>query len=191
VELAQAFGTHALTITKWQASGLPIAERGSRGRPSRYRLPDCVQWFIRRELHARGVGNGHRLDPLVERAALDRQRRETLEFDLARKRGEYVRTRDAERLYSGHVLEARNQLRAIPSAARHRLNLSRDAAAVLAELIDTALEELAVRGESRPGDEKETDTDADETTETEPGAACDPRRTAAANGAAARAGGAV
>lgn len=144
-ELAAAFDVHPLTVTKWEAAGLPITERGSRGRPSKYSLPAVVAWFIQRELQARNVGDGTRLDPLHERALLDRRRREMVEFDLQVKRGEFVPREEFLRVYETHVLQARNALRALPSRALDRLNLSRSAAAVLAEMIDQVLEELADR----------------------------------------------
>ena len=55
-ELAEAFGVAKLTITKWAAAGLPVADRGGRGRSSRYNLPAVVAWEIERRVQARGGG---------------------------------------------------------------------------------------------------------------------------------------
>jgi phage terminase Nu1 subunit (DNA packaging protein) len=153
-EIAEAFNTHMQTITKWEAAGLPIAERGSRGRRSRYALPAVVAWYVNRESQARGVGNGA-LDPLHERALLDRQRRQALEFDLAKKRGDFVPLRAVELRWSRRIIEARNQMRGLPSRARQRLNLSLTDASVLADMVDQVLGELA---DTAPAmDEKESD----------------------------------
>jgi phage terminase Nu1 subunit (DNA packaging protein) len=160
-ELAQAFDVHIMTPVKWQEAGMPVAERGSKGRPSRYSLPAVVSWFIQRELRARGIDNGAALDPLRERALLDRSRREAIDFELARRRGEYLLVRDVELMHARQIIAAKGQLRAIPSRAAQRLNMGRAGAAVIAELVDCALEELADMTEEdtsrcvdrgRPGD---------------------------------------
>lgn len=113
--LAAAFGTHRQTIVKWEQAGMPIAERGRRGRPSRYALPAVVAWFVARELAARGV-DGAALDPTAERALLDRRRREEVEARLARTRGEWLLRTDFQRVLGKAVTEIRAKLLAAPRA---------------------------------------------------------------------------
>lgn len=88
-ELAAAFACHMQTVTKWERAGMPIARRGSRGRPSQYSLPDVVAWFIERELAARGAP-GSAISPLQEKALLDKARREEIALRLQIRRGELV-----------------------------------------------------------------------------------------------------
>ena len=154
-ELAEAFGTHPQTVYKWEAGGLPIAERGSRGRASRYALSDCVDWFVRRELAARGVTNGARLDPMHERAMLDKARREAVEHALAIKKREYVPIRDVEIHWSRIMVELRNFLRGLPSRIHTQCALPHDATRALAEWIDRALTDLADQHAHEAPDDEE------------------------------------
>lgn len=48
-ELAKDLGNDPQTITKWVAAGMPVAERGRRGRGHRYRKADVVAWLKKRE----------------------------------------------------------------------------------------------------------------------------------------------
>lgn len=47
-ELADALGCHMQTVTKYEREGLPIAQRGDRGKPSRYQLEDVRAWLAQR-----------------------------------------------------------------------------------------------------------------------------------------------
>ena len=88
---------------------MPVAERGSRGRPSWYSLAAVVAWYISRELTARGVGDTP-IDPQVEKALLDRRRREQLELKLAEERGLVVRREQVLREGTGIVIAVRARL---------------------------------------------------------------------------------
>ncbi len=48
-QLAAALNVHMQTITKWEREGLPVAERGAKGRPSKYREIDVRAWRKRRD----------------------------------------------------------------------------------------------------------------------------------------------
>lgn len=113
--LAVAFGTHPQTIVKWESAGMPVAERGGPGRPSRYGLPEVVAWYIRRELAARGIDPAA-LDPTTERALLDRRRREEIEQRLAKLHGEWLPRTEFQRVLSRVVHEIKAKLLAAPRA---------------------------------------------------------------------------
>jgi hypothetical protein len=181
--VADAFAVHPQTVTGWESQGMPTRERGRRGRRSGYALRDVVAWYIGRELAARGVANGARLDPLHERALLDRQRREGLEFDLAIKRGEYAPVVDLERRFSARVLIARDRFRALPSWAMTTCALPSKDAATLAARIDEILVELATTPPPEEGHDADIDPDHDDASPVLAGVA-----PAAANGARPRAG---
>lgn len=55
-ELATLLGKHMQTLTKWEREGMPIAERGGRGRPSRYREVEVRAWLLAREQAAQAPG---------------------------------------------------------------------------------------------------------------------------------------
>lgn len=113
--LAVAFRTHPQTVVKWETAGLPVAERGGPGRPSLYALPDAVSWYIARELAARGVDVGA-LDPKVERALLDRRRREEIEQKLAKTSGELIPRTEFARVLGPIVHRIKVALLATPRA---------------------------------------------------------------------------
>ena len=143
-ELAAAFGVHPITVTKWEQAGLPIAERGSRGRASRYSLKDVMDWRVRRELRAHGIGdesNG-RLDPLAERALLDRARRKEVEHRLAVQRGEYVGVAEVEGRWLAIVTAVRERMLSLPATALQRGIIRPDREDDLIGLVDEALAEL-------------------------------------------------
>jgi P27 family predicted phage terminase small subunit len=68
-ELAALLGVHMQTVTKWEQDGMPIAERGSKGRPSRYRELDVRAWKDAREDAAKKSGL---VDVSQERARKER-----------------------------------------------------------------------------------------------------------------------
>lgn len=70
-QLAAALGVHAITISKWQNEGMPIASRGGRGRPTYYSVEAVTAWRAAREEEARDKTNGP-LDPVQERAKKER-----------------------------------------------------------------------------------------------------------------------
>ena len=48
--IANVFGVAVKTIHEWQEQGLPIAWRGSPGRPSEYDTLACINWLVDREV---------------------------------------------------------------------------------------------------------------------------------------------
>lgn len=68
-ELAAALNVHMQTVTKWEREGLPVAERGRKGKPSRYSELEVRAWLQAREEAARN-------DPGVMDLAVVRARKE-------------------------------------------------------------------------------------------------------------------
>lgn len=154
--LAEAFGVHMMTVTGWEQDGMPVALRGGRGRPSMYRLKDCLEWKTEREVQARGGAEGE-LSPQVEKALLDRKRREELELKIRERRGELVEIAEVEREFEDCAASVKARLRRIPDAVADRVLTAGGPHAVKALLlaeIDEALAELAARGgDTDDGDE--------------------------------------
>ena len=65
-ELSGLLKIHMQTVTKWEQEGMPIAERGRKGRPSLYREVDVRAWLAAREEAAK---NGAASDVARERAS--------------------------------------------------------------------------------------------------------------------------
>lgn len=63
--LAALLKVHMQTVTKWEREGMPVSERGSKGRPSMYREVDVRAWLAAR---AQAAKNGTGLDLAQERA---------------------------------------------------------------------------------------------------------------------------
>lgn len=48
--IANVFGVSVKTIHEWHEQGLPIAARGSPGKPSEYDTLACINWLVDREV---------------------------------------------------------------------------------------------------------------------------------------------
>jgi len=153
--LASAFDVHMQTVTGWEQDGMPIALRGARGRPSMYRLKDCIEWKTTRDVQA--LGGAGELSPQAERALLDRRRREELEIKIRVRRGELVEAAEVERDFEDMASAVKARLRRIPDAVADRvLKVSgpAEAKALLLAEIDAALTELSAHSDDQgEGDE--------------------------------------
>ncbi len=72
-------------------------------------------WLKRRWIGEGNADGSEALDATQERAALDRARREIVELELARKRGELLPAGEVERVWLGQVAAAKSRLLALPS----------------------------------------------------------------------------
>ena len=64
-ELAKQLDRNRQTITKWTAAGMPVAKRGSRGKPHLYRVSVVLAWLAARDEIAK---SGQALDLTQQRA---------------------------------------------------------------------------------------------------------------------------
>lgn len=151
-DLAAALGVAVRTTHKFELDGMPIAVKGAPGKPTRYDLPQCIEWLIARRVASHGPEG--ELNPQRERALLDQARREELELKIRVRKGELIESAEAEREFADIAHSVKSRLRAIPSSVADRvLGLSSPAHVqqFLLNEIDAALTELA-RGftESEP-----------------------------------------
>lgn len=118
-ELAALLGKHMQTITKWEREGLPIAELGRRGRPSRYRETEVRDWLAAREAAAAGDG---RNDAVKQRAEKERwQARLAEQMVMARSR-ELLPRAEVEKAWAAEVAAVRSRLLAWPVTLADRLH---------------------------------------------------------------------
>jgi len=118
-ELAAALDVHMQTITKWERDGLPIAERGSRGRPSRYSLEAVRAWRAAREEAARKVDGP--LDPIQEKAARDHWQAELARQTHEIRHKTLLPAADVERAWAAEVAAVRAKLLALPTTYSDRI----------------------------------------------------------------------
>lgn len=71
--IANVFGVSVKTIHEWHDQGLPIASRGSPGKPSEYDTEACIKWRVDREL---GKVKSERPQDRLARVQADRIERE-------------------------------------------------------------------------------------------------------------------
>lgn len=122
-ELARTLDVHMQTISsKWEPAGMPVAQRGGRGRPSLYRLSDVRAWLDRRTAEAAASTNGHgRLDLVQERAELARAQAERVKLETLARRGELADKRAVERVWAAEVAAVRTRLLALPVVEADRI----------------------------------------------------------------------
>lgn len=118
VDLADALNVHPMTITKWERQGMPIQERGRRGKPSMYSESAVRSWRAERDEAAR---NGGILDAVQERARKDRAQSLLAEQTLAIRARDLVPKDEVERAWSAEVAAVRTKLLAWPSTLSNRV----------------------------------------------------------------------
>jgi phage terminase Nu1 subunit (DNA packaging protein) len=145
-ELAVLLGQHPQTIVKWERDGMPIAVRGSRGLPSKYRLADVWRWALEK---ARGGATSGELSLSGERARLAEVQRAEAELRVQTRKGELLERADVAKVWGEQITNAKTELRGIPHAVADRcVQVARTDGAsgverVLAQVIDDALRGLA------------------------------------------------
>ena len=130
-EIAAAFETSPLRITKWTAAGMPVAERGGRGRESRYSVPAVIAWRVESELQrlartAPAAGDGgaapaSAINLGIERAKLARVQTRKAELEVRKREGELLEAADVARMIALVVLAIRSKLLALPQVMAERL----------------------------------------------------------------------
>lgn len=141
-ELAALLGVHLMTVTKWEQAGLPIARRGGKGRPSRYRERDVRAWLATREKLAE---TGVQRDLIQERAAKEHWQALLAEQTHQQRAGELISAVEVERSLAAYIAAARAKLLSAPITYAdrvHRAATRQGLAGVEASLKDLAHEVL-------------------------------------------------
>jgi len=118
-ELAARLGCHMQTITKHEREGLPIAERGRKGKASRYREVDVRAWLAMREAAATAVGY---LDMMQERARKERAQAILAEQTFSMRARELLPREEVERIWGAEVAAVRAKLLAWPTTLADRVH---------------------------------------------------------------------
>lgn len=145
-ELAQVHGVHLQTISKWEQQGLPVAEPGSKGRPSKFDPDAVAAWLKAREDAAEKSGVA---DLARERALRERAQRIAREQATAREARQLIPRAEAEKALTDEVLRMRAALlgweRTLPHriARAYELEGERGVARELRSAVEEILNELA------------------------------------------------
>lgn len=110
-ELAVKLGRHPQTVVKWEVAGMPIAWRGRRGKPSRYREADVQAWLAAREAQAQsGQGAVGALDVAQERAGKERWQARLAEQAFLMKQEQLLPREDVRRVWQAEQAAVRSSL---------------------------------------------------------------------------------
>jgi phage terminase Nu1 subunit (DNA packaging protein) len=117
-ELAELLGVHAMTVTKWERDGLPIAHLGRKGKPSRYRPADARAWLAAREEAAKTGGIA---DVARERARKERAQAVLSEQTYQARALDLLPRAEVEKAWSAEVAAVRAKLLALPQTLADRV----------------------------------------------------------------------
>jgi phage terminase Nu1 subunit (DNA packaging protein) len=147
-QVAECLGADPTTVAKWERAGLPVAERGSGGRASKYALPAVIRWYVAHERakYERETGTLNLDD---ERARQARAQTRKTELEIRRREGELVAVAEVTALWSELLGTLRATLLALPAALAAPLDATakdsgpRAVEALLRDRMTSALHELA------------------------------------------------
>lgn len=140
-ELAAALHVHMQTITKWEREGLPIAERGDKGRPSKYREIDVRAWRKTREEAAKKKTEGGPVDFMQARANKEYWQGKVAEQQHQIRARELLQASEVEKVWGAECAAIRTVILSIPVTYADRVHR----AATLEGLsgVEAALKDIA------------------------------------------------
>jgi phage terminase Nu1 subunit (DNA packaging protein) len=153
-DLIRLFGVNERTIQKWQAEGMPIAQRGSPGKSSLYVLSEVKAWHEAREKS--GQNGSHYQASLQARARKEEAQALLAEQSYDIRAGKLLPIEDVEREQAAAIRGTRAMLMSIPVtyAARvekaAKLHGERGVETVLTEAINEVLTQLADTERNEP-----------------------------------------
>lgn len=144
--LAIALGVAEPTVLARVREGMPLLQRGSRGKPWKFDLAECVAWDRERAVRkATGIVHGDETDAQLKRRLLEAQVKKA-EIEAAGQAAEVVPVEEVEAAMVSAFTEVRQSMLSIPERAALRLLAAEDETAVkdiLREEIDLALHALS------------------------------------------------
>ena len=135
-QTAQLFQISKSMVSKWKLD--PCAKRG---RVSLYYLPEVMAFMF--------GGDGEKLDPSQEKARLDHTRRQIVELQLAKLRGDLVEVGEVCDQVESEYVSVRQRLLAIPTKLANQLvplDTPAEIQNLLMEACTEALEDLTFEG---------------------------------------------
>ncbi len=150
-ELAAVFGVSLPTIEAWLKRGLAYKQRGSRGQPWAFHLPDCIAWRIEDEISRRiEQADGQALDLNYERARLAKAQATKTEREIAIMDRKLIPAERVESVWGGMIAAFRSRMLALPSRVAPQVAAENDPHVVDAMLTDVCHEALTELSEYDP-----------------------------------------
>lgn len=158
-QISRALGVTVVTIDDWIAKGMPVAERGSRGRPYKFDLEACQSW--KRDEDARELAERERQEALIREQALKvtggvaddmaispekRRAHYDAEFAWRREalaRGELISAADVERRLEEAFKFLAQGLQSLPDVLARKCGLPPEQVTQLQSVIDAWQEDMA------------------------------------------------
>lgn len=137
-ELAEQLGVHMQTVTKWEREGLPVAERGRKGKPSLYSEIQARAWLQVREDAAQ---TGQTLDLARERANKERWQAALAEQTFQTRARRLLPADEVERVWGATVAAVRAKVLATYTASADRVHRAGTLEGVSG--VETALKQIA------------------------------------------------
>ena len=150
-ELAAAFGVSLPTVDAWVLRRMPYRQRGSRGQPWAFHLPDCIAWRIEDVIaHRIEKSEGQALDLNYERARLAKAQATKTEREIAIMDRKLIPAEQVESVWGGMVSAFRARILALPSRVAPQVAAESDPHTVDAMLTDVVHEALTELSEYDP-----------------------------------------
>ncbi|MBB4287678.1 terminase small subunit [Roseospira goensis] len=112
-ELAAIMGVTAMTVRAWERKGMPVARKGSRGRPGQYNTADVMRWRAEQAAQA-ATGDTNAMDMEEAKRRKTAAEAALAEMDLALRRGELVDVETVGRLVAEEYATVRANIMAMP-----------------------------------------------------------------------------
>lgn len=141
-EVADFFGVAGSTVDAWIKRGLPVNQRGGKGKPWIFNSSDVAKWLEQRAKESSTGDLGDERQLKARKLAAEAAK---IELELARARGDLVPLSQLERALANTFAELKTNMRTVPSRVANALigedNETRIKMIIMAE-IDQALEAL-------------------------------------------------
>lgn len=151
-EVADLFGVSHTTVDAWLKRGLPVIQRGSKGKAWVINTAEVSAWLEQRAKESGGSDNTDERELKRRKLAAETAK---VELELARVRGEVVPLKQLERALANTFAEVKTNLRSVPSRVATAIigeeSETRIKAVILKE-IDQALEVLGDLDLEEPDD---------------------------------------
>ena len=151
-EVADLFGVSHTTVDSWLKRGLPVIQRGSKGKAWVINTAEVSSWLEQRAKESGGSDNADERELKRRKLAAETAK---VELELARVRGEVVPLKQLERALANTFAEVKTNLRSVPSRVATAILGEESEArikAVILKEIDQALETLGDLDLDEPDD---------------------------------------
>jgi terminase small subunit / prophage DNA-packing protein len=116
-QLASMFGVHRSTISQWQADGMPVLKRsskGGKGGGNQFDTADVLDWYKKRAIKSATGSDDDQLPIEEVRRRKIAAEAELQELELAKKKGEVIELSEVKRDLIDKMVNLRSAMRKVP-----------------------------------------------------------------------------